>query len=51
MAEKKIESFTNTPRSAIARLQLIVLWILASELRILKFREYSEVGLNYDVDT
>ena len=51
MAEKKIESFTNTPRSAIARLRLIVLWILASELRILKFREYSEVGLDYDVDT
>ena len=51
MAEKKIESFTNTPRSAIARLRLIVLWILASEQRTLKFREYSEVGLDYDVDT
>jgi len=51
MAEKRIESFTNTPRSAIARLRLIVLWLLASEQRILKFYEYSDVGLDYDVDT
>src|SRR6266480_7679487 len=51
MAEKRIESFTNTPRSAIARLRLIVLWLLASEQRMLKFHEYSDVGLDYDVDT
>jgi hypothetical protein len=51
MAEKRIESFENTPRSAIARLRLIVLWLLVSEQRMLKFREYSDVGLDYDVDT
>src|SRR5579871_4152651 len=51
MAEKRIETFTNTPRSAIARLRLTVLWILASEQRMLKFYEYSKVGLDYDVDT
>src|ERR1700758_1598594 len=51
MAEKRIESFTDTPRSAIARVRLIVLWLLASEQRMLKFREYSDVGLDYDVDT
>ena len=51
MAEKRIESFTDTPRSAIARLRLIVLWLLASEQRMLKFYEYSDIGLDYDVDT
>jgi len=51
MAKKRIESFTNTPRSTITRLRLIVLWLLVSEQRILKFYEYSDVGLDYDVNT
>lgn len=51
MVEKGIETFEDTPRSAIARLRLIVLWLLASEQRMLKFYEYSDVGLDYDVDT
>jgi hypothetical protein len=51
MVEKKIESLTDTPRSAIARLRLIVLWLLASEQRTLKFREYSDVSLDYEINT
>ena len=51
MAEKRIKSFTDTPRSTIARLRLIVLWLLASKQRMLKFHEYSDVSLDYDVDT
>jgi hypothetical protein len=51
MAKNRIESFTDTPRSAIARLRLIVLWLLLSEQRMSKLREYSDVGLDYDVDT
>jgi hypothetical protein len=53
MAKKRIDFFKpeDTPRSAIARLRLIVLWLLASEQRMLKFREYADIGLDYDVDT
>jgi hypothetical protein len=53
MTEKRIDSFKpeDTPQSAIARLRLIVLWLLASEQRMLRFREYADVGLDYDVDT
>ena len=51
MAKKRIESFIDTPWSIIAWLWLIVLWLLASKQRILKYREYSDVGLDYDVDT
>jgi hypothetical protein len=36
MAEKRIEPFTDTPRSAIARLRLIVLWLLNHILVIQK---------------
>jgi hypothetical protein len=49
--QKRIKSFIDTPRSAIACLRLIVLWLLASKQRMLKFYEYSDVGLDYDVDT
>jgi hAT family C-terminal dimerisation region len=41
----------ETPQSAIARLRLIVLWILASEQRVDKYMEYASVSLDYDVDT
>jgi hypothetical protein len=53
MSEKKIDTFKpeDTPKSAIGRLRLIVLWLLASEQRMIKFREYSDIGLDYDVDT
>ncbi len=45
MAEKGIEAFEDTPRSAIARLRLIVLWLLPSEQQMLKFYEYSTLAL------
>ena len=53
MAEKRIDFFKpeDTPRSAIARLRLIVLWILASEQRIDKYMEYASISLDYNVDT
>lgn len=43
--------FDETPQSVIARLRLIVLWILASEQRIDKYMEKASVSLDYDVDT
>jgi hypothetical protein len=42
---------SETPQSAIARLRLIVLWILASESRIDEYMEKAAVALDYDVDT
>jgi len=39
------------PKSAIARLRLIVLWTLASKQRADKYMEHASVSLDYDVDT
>ena len=53
MAEKKVDCFKpeDTPKSAIGHLRLIVLWLLASEQHMIKFGEYADIGLDYDVDT
>jgi len=53
MRADKRETFRidETPKSAIARLRLIVLWILASEQRVDKYMEHASVSLDYDVDT
>jgi hypothetical protein len=53
MSADRRETFRidETPQSAIARLRLIVLWILASEQRIDKYMEHASVSLDYDVDT
>ena len=53
MSADKRETFRidETPQSAIARLRLIVLLILASEQRIDKYMEHASVSLDYDVDT
>ena len=49
--KREIFRIDETPQSAIARLRLIVLWILASEQRIDKYMEYASVSLDYDIDT
>jgi hypothetical protein len=53
MSADKRETFQieEIPKSAIARLRLIVMWILASDRRVDKYMEYASVALDYDVDT
>ena len=53
MRADKRETFriNETPKSAIARLRLIVLWILASKQRVDKYMEHASVFFDYDVDT
>jgi hypothetical protein len=50
MAKKRMGSFTDNPRSSIARPRLVI-WLLVSEQHMLRHREYSDIGLDYDVDT
>ncbi|EED22676.1 hypothetical protein TSTA_061640 [Talaromyces stipitatus ATCC 10500] len=53
MSIDKRETFQTEeiPQSAISRLRLIVMWILASDQRVNKYMEYASVALDYNVDT
>jgi hypothetical protein len=53
ISTNKRETFQikEIPKSTITQLQLIIMWILASDRQVNKYMEYASVTLNYNVDT
>jgi hypothetical protein len=53
ISTNKRETFQieEIPKSTIAQLRLIVMWILASDRQVNKYMECASVALDYDIDT